>query len=162
MKRLMTVRVEIELTSERPTGLDEAAEEALSHLSCDIMFHSVRNGAYGAKLISKDIQTQDEDRLFEIILETTGVTEKEFRKSTSREAATVRHLFSFYAKKYLEWSHNRIAYAIGRDRSTVSDGIKSIVDVLTKNPQTNQGQRKLSMIRGDMELIQRKWGETKR
>src|SRR6187402_2645589 len=99
MKREMIVLLRIELDATRPTGIDAAAEEAFSGLSCNLLIDSKQHGCYGARLISKQIERRDEERLYDIILETTGISDKDFFKSCSWEASQARNIFAYYAKK---------------------------------------------------------------
>ncbi len=160
MKRRMIVSVAIELDAERPSGIDAAAMEALAKLNCDFAIDCNENGAFGAKIVEKKIDCHDEHKLFDIILETAGLTEHEFLKSRSRHAARARHLFAYYARKYLEWSWHQIAYVIGRDHSTAIDGVQGLVKLIANG--TGKQNEQAKRAREDMERIQRKWSEVKR
>lgn len=164
----MSVNVVIELTADTLEGIGAAAMEAQSYLKCDIAFHDKKMGSYGAKLIANGVDVQDEQKLFDIILETTGIPEKHFRDGAYWNAAQARHLFGFYARKYLEWSWSQIADVIARDRTTAIQGVQGIIKLAAGHPgafkkaDTKVRQERMLKLREDMERIQRKWSEIKR
>lgn len=168
MKREMVVVVRIELSADNIHGIDAAAMEAISYLKCDIAHHSPDLGVYGAKLISKEIDTHDEVKLLSLVLETTGISEIDFIKSSDWNAAHARYLFGYFAKKYLEWNWATIAKSLGRTHSTLKKGIGTMVDLLAGKPGSAVTKRiksrdeKVLRIKTDVERIQRKWMETKR
>ncbi len=170
MKQVMAVTVQIELSGDSQGAIDAAAMEAQSHLKCDIAFYDKALGAYGAKLVEKKIEPADEVKLLDLVLETTGITEGEFINDGLNDSAHARHLFGYYARKYLEWSWSKIGNAVGRDRSTVIKGVQGLVGLIAGTPGKVKKQETYLSIRNqralkareDMERIQRKWSELKR
>lgn len=173
MKRVMSVMVKIELSADTLDGIAAAAMEAQSELKCDIAFYDKELGAYGAKMVEKGADQPDELTLFDIVLETTGLSEKQFVKDRGWPAAQARYMFAFYARRYLEWGWNRVANAIERDRTTAIQGVKGLVylisgqpaDEKNKNAKMTNAKSRLDRAikaRQDMERVQRKWAEAKK
>lgn len=173
MKRLMTVFVKLELSADTMDGITAAAMEAQSALKCDIAFHDKILGAFAAKMVEKGTDQPDELTLFDIVLETTGISEKDFLKDRGWAAAQARYMFAFYARRYLEWGWERIAIAIERDRTTVIQGVRGLVyltagqpaDAKNKNTKMLHVKARLDRAikaRQDMERVQRKWAEAKK
>lgn len=162
MKRVMIVSVSIELSAERPSGIDAAAMEALAQLRCDFAMDCRDSGAFGAKIVSKSIDRHDEDRLFDLVLETTGLTEKQFMTSKAWSASQARHLFAYYARKYLEWDWDRISFVVRRNQNTIAGGVQRMVGLISGNGTGDKDDEQRAVrILEDMARIQEKWAEAK-
>ncbi len=131
MKREATIILKVELSADSNAGIETAAMEALSYIKCDIAMYNKDCGAFGAKIIDKGFEHHDEDRLFDLVLETSGINEKEFLNSGKWNAALARNLFGYFAKKYLEWDWNKISKVVQRDRSTVATGVRDLIGLVT-------------------------------
>ncbi len=168
MKRHVVVSVEIELDAENQKGIEQAAMEAVAALRCDFAMDNQEHGCFAGKIIAKGINVQDEEKLFEIVLETVGVSEKHFFGSRDWQAARARNLFGYYAKRYLEWEWSRIGDGVGRDKSTMIQGVQGLVALATlamdheaKNSYEKNRRKRALDLRWQMAKIQSKWGSIK-
>ncbi len=150
MTREMTVTVKIELSADRPTGIDASAAEALSHLNCNLVFDSREYGLIAAKMVSKSVTRYDEEQLLDLILETTGVATDHFFESKSRAAILARSLFAYYARKYLEWDWGETGQFIGRSEHCVGRSVGRLISQTQDKKRTNR-------IIQDMSRIQEMW-----
>ncbi len=170
MKRRASIRIDVELEADTPTGMDDAAMEALSQIKCD-SFIDCGDGHYqSVKLIEKSFVCQDEHLLLELVLKATGVSSSRFIAGRKWPESQARNMFAFFAQKYFEWSHNQIANFLRRDRSTVSTGVKRIISVLSRTPDQKhkfaKGDGKARMLRSNkvieaMALVQLGWNKVK-
>lgn len=169
MKRRASIKVDVELEASTPTGIDEAAVEALAQIKCN-SFIDCGNGEYqGSKLVAKQFMCQDEHVLLELVLQATGVSQTRFVTGRKWPEAQARNMFAFFAKKYFEWTENQIAAFVRRDRSTVSMGVKSIISMLSRTPSRKycaKGDGKPRMKRSTkvieaMAIVQMGWNRAK-
>lgn len=134
MKRRASIRLDIELDASTPTGIDEAAQEALAQLKCDAFMDCGDGQYWSAKLVEKQYLCQDEHLLLEVVLQATGVNEKKFLSGRNWQEAQARNIFAFFSKKYFERTHDQIANFLHKDRTTVTQGIQSIVSLVARTP----------------------------
>ncbi len=158
MKRIMQVVASIELSVDRPSAIDAAALEAIAKLNCDFAMDCSDNGAFGAKIVAKEIQCYDDERLFNLVLETTGTNEAQFIKSKTWNASQARRLFAYYARKYLEWDWRQIATVVRRNQATIADGVDEMMRLISGD---GDEQRAVQVLE-DMCRIQKQWAEAKR
>lgn len=168
MKQVMNLQLQIELSADNTGGIEAAAMEALAYIKCDIAYYSPELGAYGAKLLAKGIDTHDEEKLLHLVLETTGISERDFLEARDWDSAHARYLFGYFAKKYLEWNWATISRTLRISHSTLKKGVGTIIDFLSGRPATSVTKRiksrddKILRIKTDVERIQRKWCEVKK
>lgn len=75
---------------------------------------------------------QEIDWLRDLVQAVTEISERRFyRRRWACVAA--RNVFAYYCRKWLLMSEEQIAAVVKRDRSTVSTGIRSIVDLVAGN-----------------------------
>ncbi len=167
MKRRVSLRVDVELEASTPTGIDEAAEEALALVKCD-SFIDCGHGQYqSVKMLRKSFVCQDEHLLLDLVLQATGVTGPQFIKSRKWCHAQARNMFAFFAKRYFEWSWNQIAEFIQRDRSTTISGAQSIGSLLARSPGKviKQGlgarHKRIECVIEAVEKVRMAWSHTK-
>jgi hypothetical protein len=138
MKRRASIRLDIELDASTPTGIDEAAQEALAQLKCDAFMDCGDGQYWSAKLVEKQYLCQDEHLLLDLVLKATGVSHARFVKGRHWKEAQARHIYAFFAKKYFERSDGQIANFLHRDRSTVTQGLQSIISLVAKEPYSKR------------------------
>ncbi len=167
MKRRASIRVDVELEADTPTGMDDAAMEALSQIKCD-SFIDCGDGHYqSVKLIEKSFVCQDEHLLLELVLKATGVSPTKFITGRKWPEAQARNMFAFCARRYFEWEWSQIANFIRRDHSTAVKGAQSIGSLLArtsgkvvKRDMKNRNQRADIVIEA-MDKIRMAWSRVK-
>lgn len=157
MKRDMVITVRIEISADRPTGIDQAAAEALSQLKCDFAMDCKEHGCFAARIVEKGVDTYDEEKLTMIILDVTGIDLKRFLKSKDWDAAYARNLFGFFARKYFEWDWRRISSFVGRERTGIAKGVKSLSNLIEERSGATRAKRAVE----DVEKVKFKWRESK-
>ncbi len=131
MKRLVSIRVDVELSADTPAGIEDAAREAICALKVDLAMDRGGGEFFAAKSVEKKLLQQDEHRLWEIVLSVCKVSEKDFRKCKLWKSALARNLFSVFARNHLLWTWDRIANFVHRDRSTVISGARSAMEMIS-------------------------------
>ncbi len=140
MKRLATVTVNLELSADSEAGIVDAADEALAAIKCDLAMDRGDGEYFAARIVSKQFLQADEHRLLEAVLMSCRVTLNEFYEGRNRDCSAARHLFAFYAKRYLQWSWSQIADFVGRDKSSAIKGAQAILDLVAGCKSRRKGK----------------------